>query len=91
MIFYLLQQFPVLFQTQCIDPLNNDVICGKALKSVTFVLKIPVTRGDLSLRHVPCNPFSQGLRLQGMSTIGLFKDLSQRHLRSVCGGNGICM
>ena len=91
MIFYLLQQFPVLFQTQCIDPLNNDVICGKALKSVSFVLKGPVTRGDLLPRHVP-NPFPRVCGCKECPQLVYLKtcrsDMSQVH---VTRGDGMCV
>ena len=52
---------------------------------------IHVTWGDLLLRHVP-NPFSQGLWSQGRPAIGLFTDLSQRHVASAIHmGDRMCV
>ena len=54
---------------------------------ITYMSHEATCRCDKSPQHVP-NAFSQGLQSQGRPVIGLFTELSQRHVASACHMRG---
>ena len=77
--------FQVMLQLFSIKVLSHEATCRSDVSPRQN--HIHVTRGDLSSRHV-LSPFSQGLRSQGRPAIGLFTELSQRHVASACHTRG---